>query len=345
MKMGALSFPETTRPGLAPVLVEIPGNTMAWAPERTGGWSHAQFAVVVRIKDARGREADRLSQEYALTVGAGQGEAGARGQRPLLPRGGPALPARYTAEAVAYDALAQTASIRSSTLRGAEGGARRPSALQPHGGEPRGEAAPGGAGRRRTRSTTARSCSTRTSARPCASRWRPCSASSSRCTARAPARGQRATLEIQQGAKVRGEDHDRPRRAATRKGRSQNAGVLPVNSLAPGAYTLEGLRGRRPGQRRFARRPSPWWSEAAPGPHHARRGPRGLDGAGRRDRARRADRGPPVTEPACSLRDVPGGARSGHGGRGGGPPRGHPRDRTHARRTSRSSRTAASRRS
>ena len=48
---------------LAPVLVEIPGNTMAWVPERTGGASRAQFAVVVRIKDARGKEADRLSQD------------------------------------------------------------------------------------------------------------------------------------------------------------------------------------------------------------------------------------------------------------------------------------------
>ena len=36
MSLGALSFPENERPGLAPVLVEIPGNTMAWVPERTG---------------------------------------------------------------------------------------------------------------------------------------------------------------------------------------------------------------------------------------------------------------------------------------------------------------------
>jgi hypothetical protein len=68
MKLGALSFPEKDRPGLVPVIVEIPGNTMAWAPERTGGSSHAQFAVVVRIKDAMGREADRLSQDYALSA-------------------------------------------------------------------------------------------------------------------------------------------------------------------------------------------------------------------------------------------------------------------------------------
>ncbi len=37
MTLGALSFPESERTGLVPVLVEIPGNTMAWAPERTGG--------------------------------------------------------------------------------------------------------------------------------------------------------------------------------------------------------------------------------------------------------------------------------------------------------------------
>ena len=111
MKVGALSFPENGRPGLVPVLVEIPGNTMAWAPERTGGGAHAQFAVIVRIKDERGREADRLSQEYVLSA-APDKVARVRAGAILFYREADLPPGRYTAEAVAYDALAQTASTR-----------------------------------------------------------------------------------------------------------------------------------------------------------------------------------------------------------------------------------------
>jgi hypothetical protein len=115
IRLGALSFPENERPGLAPVLVEIPGNTMAWVPERTGGASRAQFAVVVRIKDARGKEGGPAEPGVLVAGGTGQGEAGARGQRPLLPGGGPAS-GTYTVDAVAYDAIAQTASTRTSTF-------------------------------------------------------------------------------------------------------------------------------------------------------------------------------------------------------------------------------------
>jgi VWFA-related protein len=110
----ALSFPEAERPGRAPVLVAVPGGAVAWAPQQGGGF-HADFSVVVRIRDSRGREADRLSQNYSLAAPAERLDAARRGEvlfyrEANLPAG------RYTAEAVAYDAVARTSSVRTADL-------------------------------------------------------------------------------------------------------------------------------------------------------------------------------------------------------------------------------------
>ncbi|MET0556697.1 MAG: VWA domain-containing protein [Vicinamibacteria bacterium] len=114
LNVGAYSFPEQARPGLAPVMVQIPGGNITWSSEGATG-PHADFAVLVKIKDSQGREADRLSQEYRLTVPADKLEAARRGE--VLFYRETDLPAgRYTAEAVAYDALAKKASVRSFPL-------------------------------------------------------------------------------------------------------------------------------------------------------------------------------------------------------------------------------------
>jgi VWFA-related protein len=110
----ALSFPETARPGLAPLLVEIPGGAFAWAPQQGGGF-RAEFVVVARIKDARGREVDRVSQQYHLAAAADKLEAARRGDI-LFYKEASVGPGHYTAEAVAYDAIAQTASVRAAAF-------------------------------------------------------------------------------------------------------------------------------------------------------------------------------------------------------------------------------------
>src|SRR4029078_12184324 len=86
-----------------------------WAPERTGGWSHAQFAVVVRIKDARGKEGDVLSQEDSLRCAPDKVKQ-ARAGSVLFYREADLPPGSYTADAVAYDAIAQTASTSTVTF-------------------------------------------------------------------------------------------------------------------------------------------------------------------------------------------------------------------------------------
>jgi hypothetical protein len=236
IRLGALSFPENERPGLAPVLVEIPGNTMAWVPERTGGASRAQFAVVVRIKDARGKEADRLSQEYSLQAASDKVKQ-LRAGSVLFYREADLPPGTYTVDAVAYDAIAQTASTRTSTFEvpTASPGAVRLSSLMVVG---------------RAEKLTKEEQDGKNPLQygevmlypnlgtPIKKSVAPVLGFFFSAYGKGAGPGQRATLEIQQGTKVVAKTSTELG-AVDAKGRSLNAGVLPLNNIAPGAYTLK----------------------------------------------------------------------------------------------------------
>ena len=236
IRLGALSFPESARPGLAPVLVEIPGNTMAWAPARTGGVSRAQFAVVVRIKDARGKEADRLSQEYSLEA-APDKVSHVRAGGVLFYREADLAPGTYTAEAVAYDAIAQTASTRTATFEvpKASPGAFRLSSLMVVG---------------RAEKLTKEEQDGKHPLQygevmlypnlgtPIRKSQGPVLGFYFSAYGKGAGPGQRATLEILQGAKVVAKTSTELG-AVDARGRSLNAGVLPLNNIPPGAYTLK----------------------------------------------------------------------------------------------------------
>jgi VWFA-related protein len=115
----ALSFPSGSRPGLAPVLVRIPGNTVTYEPERqdrSGKKMHqADFTVVARVVDAAGKEVDRLSQHYLLRAPQ-DNLAAARGGDVLFYREADLPPGKYKVDVVAYDALVQKAGVTSAFL-------------------------------------------------------------------------------------------------------------------------------------------------------------------------------------------------------------------------------------
>jgi hypothetical protein len=111
----ALSFAEPDRPGLASVLVEVPGAAITYEPVETAVGHRADFSVVVQIRDERGREIDRLSQHYHLTVPAEKLEATRQGDV-LFYRETRLPPGRYTAETVVFDSLATRASVRRASL-------------------------------------------------------------------------------------------------------------------------------------------------------------------------------------------------------------------------------------
>ena len=236
LKLGAFSFPEGGRPGLVPVLVEIPGNTMAWAPDRTGGGSHADFAIVVRIRDERGREADRLSQEYALKSAPDKVQR-ARAGSVLFYREADLPPGRYTADAVVYDAVSQSAGSRTATFdvaKATKDGVRLSSLMVVS----------------RAEKLTPEEVASKNPLHygevmlypnlgtPLRKSVSPVLGFFFSVYGQGAAPGQQATLEIAQGAKVVAKT-TAALGAPDAQGRSQNAGALPLAKLAPGAYTLK----------------------------------------------------------------------------------------------------------
>jgi VWFA-related protein len=115
IEAAAFSFPDPARPGLTPVMLRVATSALRFEIDERRG-SYAAHAVVgVRIRDAGGREVDRLSQEYLLTGNAAEIEAGRRGE--ILFYREPALPSGvYTVESVVYDGNAHVASARVATL-------------------------------------------------------------------------------------------------------------------------------------------------------------------------------------------------------------------------------------
>ena len=110
-----LSFPEPQRPGLAPILVDIPGNVLTFTSDDETKTYLADLVIVARIKDPAGRVVERMSHSYRMT-GPKQQLAAARAGGVLFYREAQLPPGRYTVEAIAYDAEAHAASVRSSEL-------------------------------------------------------------------------------------------------------------------------------------------------------------------------------------------------------------------------------------
>jgi VWFA-related protein len=109
------TFPEPGRPGLTPVIVRVGTDAFRFTIDQRRGTYSAQAAVVVRIRDERGDEVEKLSQQYLLAGDAKDVEA-ARNGGILFYREADLAPGVYTMEAVVFDAIAQQGSVRVSTL-------------------------------------------------------------------------------------------------------------------------------------------------------------------------------------------------------------------------------------
>jgi VWFA-related protein len=118
LQAAALSFPSKARPGLAPVLVRVPGQSITYVldkQDKAKKIHRADLTVMARVRDASGREVDRLSQQYPLSASVENLEAARRGDI-LFYREADLAPGRYTVEAVAFDAVAEKAGVTSTTL-------------------------------------------------------------------------------------------------------------------------------------------------------------------------------------------------------------------------------------
>lgn len=120
-----LSFPENARPGLVPVLVEVPGSAITYVHAKEKKDYDADLAVVVRVKNEYQQEIQRLSQHYLLSAAEKHLEAARKGDI-LFYRETDLPPGHFTMEAVAYDAVAYAASVRTFAVDVPPVGGTRP---------------------------------------------------------------------------------------------------------------------------------------------------------------------------------------------------------------------------
>ena len=118
---GSFSFPDPERPGLTPILVQLRTDALHFAIDERKSTYSSRSAIVVRVKDARGQEAQRLSQHYVLTGDARDVDTARQGDI-IFYRELDLDPGVYTIESVVFDAGAQHASARIATLSVPAGG-------------------------------------------------------------------------------------------------------------------------------------------------------------------------------------------------------------------------------
>jgi VWFA-related protein len=112
-KGAVLTFPQAGATLKVPVLVRVPGAFPKYSP--APGQKDvlaADMAVVVRVRNEYHQEVGRVSQHYQLTAPAAKLDA-ARAGDILFYRETQLPPGKYTVDAVAYDAGASAASVKS----------------------------------------------------------------------------------------------------------------------------------------------------------------------------------------------------------------------------------------
>ena len=115
MRTTALLFPEQDRPGLAPVIVTFTTESITFQPGPDGKSYTSDFAVLVRLLDARNQVVRKMSQHYEINGPITDLERAKQGEvlfyrEPELP------PGVYTLEAVVHDAPSGKSSVRFSTV-------------------------------------------------------------------------------------------------------------------------------------------------------------------------------------------------------------------------------------
>jgi VWFA-related protein len=109
------SFPDPARPGLTPVLVHVDTAALQYRVDPQRSTYSGQAAIIVRIRDGRGTEVQKLSQQYMFSGEAKDLEAAKKGD--ILFYREPDLPAGvYTMETIVFDATARQGSARVATL-------------------------------------------------------------------------------------------------------------------------------------------------------------------------------------------------------------------------------------
>ena len=111
----AFSFPEPTKPGLVPVVVEVPAGAINFLVDSTKTKYSADFSIVALIRDERGRVARKLSTHYMLNGPYNKLDAALNGSI-LFYKETQLEPGRYSVSSIVYDALAKQSSTSEANV-------------------------------------------------------------------------------------------------------------------------------------------------------------------------------------------------------------------------------------
>jgi VWFA-related protein len=114
-RAAAFSFPEAGKPGLVPVMVEVPGSSVNFVGDTDKKTYRTDLAVVVVIKDEFDRPVRKLSGQFLLSGPLDQLEKAKRGNI-LFYRETDLEPGKYTMDSIAYDSINKQSSVSHSTL-------------------------------------------------------------------------------------------------------------------------------------------------------------------------------------------------------------------------------------
>ncbi|MBO0798726.1 MAG: VWA domain-containing protein, partial [Blastocatellia bacterium] len=115
LKLGVMNFPAPNRPGLTPILVEVPASAFTYSPDKDQKTYSSDFSIVVLIRNEAKQVIQKLSQHYPLSGPIDKIGAAKQGEI-LFYREAELPPGRYSVEAVAYDAPANKASIGAASI-------------------------------------------------------------------------------------------------------------------------------------------------------------------------------------------------------------------------------------
>ena len=114
-RAAAFSFPESSKPGLVPVIVEVPASSVNFVSDSENKTFRTDLAVVVVIKDEFQHPVRKLSSQYLLAGALDQIEAAKRGNI-VFYRETDLEPGQYVVDSIAYDATNKQSSVSHHTV-------------------------------------------------------------------------------------------------------------------------------------------------------------------------------------------------------------------------------------
>ncbi|MGH9830693.1 MAG: VWA domain-containing protein, partial [Blastocatellia bacterium] len=112
VRVSSLSFPESSRPGLVPVLVRVPAAALSYTLDNEKKTYKGDFTILALVKDKSGMVVKKLSQHYQLT-GSLDNLQSAKSGEILFYREAQLEPGPYSIQAIGYD----TATARSGVAK------------------------------------------------------------------------------------------------------------------------------------------------------------------------------------------------------------------------------------